>query len=268
MRSVAGVDAGMSFTDATTGVCRTAPWLLTTAWADRASRLAALALPTGPPGLTLEVVAIDAPLLPGLAWSTITRAVEVAFQRGAFQKRGKPGLSHIPGTGQGLRRAGHDTAHHLRSQVAVGASSVFPRVAPENLVEAFPNAYLAVLLGDADHRTGALRRGERFDVLFDRAVGVLDKIAAALGGAGVFPAFSAIKDHDERAAAVCALTALGVAENRYSAVGDAVGGWFFLPAWQWWQPWGKGAIGANRVAAGVDVWLDGVRHPPSAPLPP
>ncbi|OGQ26324.1 MAG: hypothetical protein A2138_25395 [Deltaproteobacteria bacterium RBG_16_71_12] len=266
MQDVAGVDVGLSFQAATTGICRTAPWILTTAYADRASRLAALQLKSG--DRPVEVIAIDGPLLPGLAWSTVARAVESAFQRGSFQKRCKPGASHVAGTGQGLRRGGHDAAHHVLPFVSAGGPVTFPRVVPQNIVEAFPNAFLAVLLDDDQVKTGALQRGERFDVLYDVAAAKLGAVAASLGGGKFFPSFAAITDHDERAAAVCALTALGVANNSYVAVGDDAGGWFFLPAWKWWRPWAKAAIDLGRASTRVDVWMDAMRHPCTGLLPP
>lgn len=50
--------------------------------------------------------------------------------------------------------------------------------------------------------------------------------------------FSSVTNHDDRAALVCALTALCVVAGRYSAVGDT-DGWIILPpkslmaAWAW-----------------------------------
>lgn len=41
--------------------------------------------------------------------------------------------------------------------------------------------------------------------------------------------FDRESDHELRAAIVCLLTALLVAKGHYLAVGDEVGGWFFLP---------------------------------------
>lgn len=79
------------------------------------------------------------------------------------------------------------------------------------------------------------------------------------------------KQHDERAAIVCALTAICVLRGRYTAVGETSGGYFFLPPWPLWAPWAREALALNRrdrrLPAAVDVWLDGRCYRQSDPLP-
>ena len=53
-----------------------------------------------------------------------------------------------------------------------------------------------------------------------------------------------VSNHDERTAFVCALTALCVAANDYSAVGDH-DGWIILPPYALLQPWAKDDLEAN-----------------------
>jgi hypothetical protein len=64
-----------------------------------------------------------------------------------------------------------------------------------------------------------------------------------------------IRDHDERAAVVCALTALAVATESAVGVGDPEDGDIFLPPRALWGssrlgplPWAEKALGANVAA--------------------
>jgi hypothetical protein len=67
------------------------------------------------------------------------------FSRGVFQKRCKPGMSHVRGTGQLLREHGLRAAEQLLAARPF-RTSMYPlqRVWPDApIVEAFPNAFLA-----------------------------------------------------------------------------------------------------------------------------
>src|SRR5436305_6053685 len=77
----------------------------------------------------VDVVAIDAPLLPAGVAATTPRACERTFSRGRFQKPCKPGMSHVPGTGHLLREHGRRAAQHLIDANALHpATADFPRV--------------------------------------------------------------------------------------------------------------------------------------------
>jgi hypothetical protein len=64
---------------------------------------------------------------------------------------------------------------------------------------------------------------------------------------------------DQRAALVCLLTAAAVAVGRYTAVGDPVGGYFFLPPWSRWANWAQDGVERLRRELEVEVWIDGRR---------
>ena len=51
-----------------------------------------------------------------------------------------------------------------------------------------------------------------------------------------------VKNHDDRAALVCALTALCVAARQFTAVGDDDYGWIILPPYQKFAPWAQKVI--------------------------
>lgn len=137
------MDVGNSASRPTTGIA----WLaggevgVAKTRADRDRRLACL-----PNGVRYAVIAIDGPLLPDHAALDAQRACEHIFVRDVFQKRCKPGMSHF-GAGLELRRAAQDTRQHFES-FADPSYDLFrgPYVVPA--VEAFPNAFLGVLLSD------------------------------------------------------------------------------------------------------------------------
>src|ERR1051325_3468153 len=74
----------------------------------------------------VDVIAIDAPLLPPGTADTLPRSCERVFGLGLFQKRCKPGMSHIRGTGQRLREHGRRAAEQLLIARSFGPS-VEPR---------------------------------------------------------------------------------------------------------------------------------------------
>ncbi|MEA3274534.1 MAG: hypothetical protein U9Q81_04410 [Pseudomonadota bacterium] len=138
-----GLDVGLSATKKSSGVARLASGNLIVgrATASSESRIRVLGNAT-----KARVAAIDAPLVAAGNWEN--RACEYLFIRGAFQKRFKPGLSHVQGTGRELRSAGYDSARQLAPFTSGHDLTVlFPRVwKDKNLVEAFPNAFLGVML--------------------------------------------------------------------------------------------------------------------------
>jgi hypothetical protein len=65
---------------------------------------------------------------------------------------------------------------------------------------------------------------------------------------------TALTNHDERAAFVCALTALCVAADGYAAVGDH-DGWIILPPYALLQPWAQEDLEANAAAEAAAATL-------------
>lgn len=196
----------------------------------------------------VDVVAIDAPLLPPGTADTLPRHVERVFSRGIFQKRCKPGMSHVRGTGQFLREHGQ----RATEQLLAGASfqpSMYPRhrVWPDApVVEAFPNTFLGVVLPDGDYvPTTKIKRGGKFDWLYDSWIerNLFPRVTTA----AQLPHEIALrceteKDHDIRAALVCLLTAAFAANDTAVAVGREEDGYFFLPPTDLWASWARDAV--------------------------
>jgi hypothetical protein len=164
-----GVDIGFSKNGETTGIaCLDGAKLYLsragTSWEERKARL--------PAGFRPSVIALDGPLLPRGANELVRRRCEFTFIRAPFWNRCKPGLSHW-GLGLDLRRAAADACAQFSQALADSALPTRGAVSCYGpIVEAFPNAFLAVLLPEEEFRSAPkLRRGQRFDWLYERAVG-------------------------------------------------------------------------------------------------
>lgn len=196
----------------------------------------------------VDMVAIDAPLLPPGTADTLPRHCESVFSRGVFQKRCKPGMSHIRGTGQSLREHGRRAAEQLLAVNALRPSQQpLNRVlAGASIVEAFPNAFLGVVVPDDDYVTMTkIKRGGKFDWLYHRwiAHGLFHRaVAAAQLPDKITARCEAEKDHDVRAALVCLLTAAFAANGTAIAIGQEVDGYFFLPPRNLWADWAKSSL--------------------------
>jgi hypothetical protein len=165
MASLAGIDVGLTLLKPTSGVCRRGEdgFRVTHTYVDKLSRLQALA-----PVRRFQMLAIDGPVLPAETLHYRRRACETAFILGAFQRRCKPGLSDVAGTGQALRRSGCGTAAQFAAVTKEEATRTdYPRVQQgRNVVEAFPNAFLGVLLDSGAYASmPELKRGGKFEWL-------------------------------------------------------------------------------------------------------
>ena len=237
-----GVDVGFSVTRPTTGIaCLQGDQLFLaragTTWESRQSAI--------PRGFQPSVIALDGPLLPRGADKLIRRNCESLFIRSPFHNRCKPGLSHW-GRGLELRRATAEASAQFGRILAGFAGgrnelSVF-RGGP--IVEAFPNAFLGVLMPEEELVSApTLRRGRRFDWLYEQAV-MTGRLESMLSKSLQLPdevwrSLGSERDHELRAALICLLTAALAARGNPTIIGDLTGGWFWLPPWSVWQPWAK-----------------------------
>lgn len=196
----------------------------------------------------VDAVAIDAPLLPPGTADTLPRHCERVFSRGLFQRRCKPGMSHVRGTGQLLREHGRLAAEQL-----LGIHSFQPSLNPLEriwpdapIVEAFPNAFLGVVVPDDDYVIATrVKRGGKFDWLYHRWIdrGLFPRVVTAAHlPVEIATRCETEKDHDVRAAFVCLLTAAFAANGTAVAVGQAIDGYFFLPPMDLWAGWAKTSL--------------------------
>jgi hypothetical protein len=228
MTDIAGIDSGLTLRDRTSGACRTGTsgFVLDHTYVDKLSR-AQLLLPV----VHIDCLGVDAPILPKNTLHYNPMPVESLFMRGPFQTRCKPGASHVAGTGRALRRSGCD---------------------------------LGVMLDGDEIDKAKPDRGAKTDTFFSLCThGVFQALQRHLGweDSDFWTEFPITIHHDERAALVCAVTAVCAYKGRYVAVGDVSGGYFFLPPWPLWKPWAIRALDDARQAPGllnvVNVWIDG-----------
>jgi predicted nuclease with RNAse H fold len=221
-----------------------------------------------------DVVAIDAPILASDTYDK--RACERLFTLGCFQRRCKPGLSHVAGTGRDFRRAGHEAARQLSQVTSRRELNVrFPRVwKKQNIVEAFPNAFMGVLLPikcfDGQPK---IPRGKKFEWLYEQSLQqeTFDTVVDVLGktiASSIRREIKTNRNHDQKAALICLLTATLVVVGRYTAIGDANGGYLFLPPWEAWAQWARGELEVQRRRTdSVVTWINGKRWSSSETLP-
>ncbi len=241
-----GIDVGFSAKRPTTGMA----WVLNgtveaikthSDWPGRQRELLA--------SQSFDLIAIDGPLIPDGADPEIDRQCERRFLRRPFHNRCKPGLSHL-GTGRHLRRAAMETAEQVRPLITPNAAIRLRGpmgIGSLPIVEAFPNAFLAVMLPDECFSEPPLpRRRRRFDWLYDRAVSkdVFPRLLDHLGW-DCPPLLDRLKDepdHEKRAALICLLTAASAAIGKATAIGDETGGYLWMPPKQLWSEWAWPAI--------------------------
>ena len=162
-----GVDVGFSTTRSTTGIaCLDGDQLCLvragTTWESRQTAI--------PSGFQPALIALDGPLLPPGADRLIRRPCESVFVHAPFHNRCKPGLSHW-GRGLELRRASAEACAQFGRLLANSASDEVCVSCSGPVVEAFPNAFIGVLMPEEELLCAPrLKRGRRFDWLYERMV--------------------------------------------------------------------------------------------------
>jgi hypothetical protein len=198
-------------------------------------------------GSLYHAIAIDGPIVPvSEGPRQIVRLCERVLSRGMFGKRCKPGFSHF-GTGLKLRQAATTIAFEMPLQKLTASVPV---------VEAFPNAFLGVMLDDCAYREmGRIPRGKKSDVFFKRAVAdrAFDRLFDCLqwDGMSLNAQIAALAkattriSHEHRAAIVCMLTAACALSTRAEMIGDQIGGHICLPPLDVWADWAKRELEAQ-----------------------
>ena len=252
-----GIDVGFSKASATTGIAVYERGTLRSLCCVKSSPEARAAV--SKTGSKFDAVAIDGPILPKLADARLKRYCESLLVGRGFHNRCKPGMSHH-GFGLDLRAATRpvvDESCSLTKTVSKDFGDRQVRLSIP-LVEAFPNAFLGVLLDDADYKEiGRVSRGAKFDRLYERAV-ITGRTTVLLDQLGwECPEIrSAIQEkvsesgpatHEKRAALVCLLTAACALADEAEYVGDATGGWICLPPKRLWASWAQEALKARKM---------------------
>jgi predicted RNase H-like nuclease len=179
-------------------------------------------------------VAIDGPLGPGLCKIHDYRTVEALLSRGKFQRRGKPGPTN-GGSGPRLHEEAMTLARLVLTVCDVNFAAYPYAIHEKAVVEAFPNAFLAVLQSDKDFPSPEEVHRRWTDFLFPRTIQAIRQMMNVL-----LPDHELdfdIKDitgHEQVASVLCALTAFCVAAGRCVVVGAANSGYIVLPPLLFW----------------------------------
>ncbi len=181
-------------------------------------------------------ISIDGPLVPHSSpnrYQVINRYRECErnLSGGIFQKRCKPGPTKCP-RGQAL--------HKQATMLANVLAGRFPKA---RIAEAFPNAFLGVMMSNSVFST-PIRRGIKSDVFWDHALRqkILRRLVGFLYGSRAVQLsrhWTPLQDHDERAAFICALTARAFELRASVGVLGNGDGEISLPPQTFIQPWAR-----------------------------
>ncbi len=180
---------------------------------------------------------------------------------------GKPGQSSAP-VGRMLNAAANACARDVLRLCRIEEALHPVRIDDRSVVEAFPSTFLGVMVDDPS--VLSVERNSRSDRYFEHltSAGRLhDLLSYLLPGRVALRPLGEVNNHDDRAALVCAVTALAVAAGDFTAVGD-VDGWIILPPRRFVQEWAWAALesGASKEPPGC---LYQTGHPlSSSPLIP
>ena len=131
------------------------------------------------------------------------------------------------------------------------------------VAEAFPNSFLGLML-DAPEKVPVRRsnRSDRYFVQLTRDGTLLRLLEHCLPGRRPAVDLATITNHDDRAAFVCALTALGLVAGAFVAVGDG-DGWIVLPPAPFIRPRQWALLAANSAESPDALHVaGGVPHGP------
>ncbi len=236
--SVLGIDVGWSKNKRSSAVCR----LFWDAWEVKwqIQRFRAIDLDREDTirhvvdNRMLLAVAIDGPLRPEFREVDRYRGAERLLNRGELPKRvGHPGPSSSS-NGKDLNAQANKCATFLKKHCRIRKAKHKVRIDEYAIVEAFPTTFLGVMLDHPDYLKQPKSK-KKSDIFFADLVSnrSLDQfLKKFLGNRKWSQNIDEINNHDDRAAFVCALTALCVSAGNFTAVGDERDGWIILPP-QW-----------------------------------
>ena len=261
---VLGIDVGWAAEKKTTGACALI-------WTPTDVTISPLRLPTTEEGrregirrlagdAEILALAVDGPIRGTLDEIAIYRDAELMLTRALADRIGKPGQSSS-GNGKKLNAAANAIARLVLSTERLAPAEHKAKIHESAIVEAFPTTFLGVML-DMGCVPG---HGARSDAYFRHLLGPnadsppqlqTDRLLALLHRLLPNRRFASghlgdVRDHEERAAVVCALTALCVVCRSYVAVGDQRNGYIVLPPLAkegepGLQPWAWEIICRNR----------------------
>lgn len=248
--SVLGVDVGCSPTKRSGSVCRL-EWSADAIWwslarfravePEREQTIVRIAGEN-----RLAAAAFDGPLRGSLDIIGRYRAAERMLTRRLQPLIGKPGQSSAP-VGKLLNGHANACAQIVLSRCDLAPAGYDIRIHERAILEAFPSAFLGLLIDDPAALNA--RRGDRSDTFYQHlaACGGIERLLHRfLPSRSLREPLTTVTNHDDRAALVCALTALCLAGGDYTAVGDD-DGWIVLPPASLQPAWAGALLQQNAV---------------------
>ena len=244
--SVLGIDVGWSSRRKSSAACRLSWSCREVSWEIRRFRATdterECAIRQVAAGHALSAVAIDGPLKPGFDEIGRYRSAERLLSRGELPKRiGKPGQSSSP-NGRKLNEQANLSARLVKTLCRIEEAVHSVRIDSQSIVEAFPTTFLGVMTECPETLNRPKARSDRYFVHLAEGGQLARFIACLLPGRKLGAELSTIGNHDDRAALVCALTALCVAIGDFTAVGDHCDGWIVLPPKRQFAEWAWKAV--------------------------
>ncbi len=252
--SVIGIDVGCSPLRRSSAICRLDWTASTIFWEierfraiepERESVIAKVGA-----GRPVAVAAFDGLLRRGFDIIGRYRTAERMLTRRLGRVIGKTGQSSAP-VGKLLNQHANECAAHVLALADLNEARHGVPLDDKALVEAFPGAFLGTMIENPES-LGA-RRGDRSDTFFRHLTGsgrlraLIDHLLPERTLTGDL---AAVVNHDDRAALVCALSALAVAAGNFVAVGDD-DGWIILPPRTFIQPAQWALLEANASDQGA-----------------
>lgn len=247
---VLGVDVGFSSKNRSSAVCRLSwsseaiTWEIDRYRATEVERVASISKVARDAHLT--ATAFDGPLRSDLEIIGRYRSAERMLTRRFAQMIGKPGQSNAP-VGKNLNAAANNVAKLVLKLCSVGPARHDFAIHEAAIYEAFPSSFLGVLMATWTDVTA--KRGDRSDLFFQHTAktGMLVRLLGHLLPQRRIPQeLDLVTNHDDRAALICATTALCVAAGDFTAVGDE-DGWIVLPPARFIARWAMDALEANAA---------------------
>jgi len=192
----------------------------------------------------ITAAAFDGPLRRSFDIIGRYRTAERMLTRRLRPLIGKPGQSSAP-VGRLLNHNANQCVRHVLAHAELSPAGHGVLIDEKALVEAFPSSFLGMMIVGPERL--AARRGDRSDIFFQHLTseGLLSSlISYLLPGRTQAQDLVAVVNHDDRAALVCALSALCVAKGDFVAVGDE-DGWIILPPRRFIQPTQWALLEAN-----------------------
>lgn len=257
--SILGVDVGFSLTRDSSAICRLDWSVSDVSWTikrfraiepEQTETLGELAAVK-----PLAAAAFDGPLMRGFPTINRYRIAEQMLTRRLGRKIGKPGTSNVP-VGIKLNNAANICAQIVKTHASIAPAAHWQAIDDLAIIEAFPSSFLGLMLSDPALLT--TERNNRSDVYFEANTknGTLQRLLTALlPNRRSKNDFAEVTNHDDRAALICALTALCVAMNDYTAIGDEYGT-ITLPPKRFIQPEYLEDLAVNHAEIGqANPWF-------------